>query len=202
MGFKMKGFPYSGKSPLKVVVPPSMIEAMDRARELGVPTPEANTTKIGPASTTPKAKKSGTKTKKSGPDWSKAPKMNTQARRDWYTKNKLAQDKTTKVAAEPVKVAPKKATIKPKLETKLKTAKEPVSKKETGDERRVAASELTRGKASRKYRKAERAEQEARDAGHTGNLRKAKRKAAKATRKRRKADRSRTDTERIIMDDF
>jgi len=52
--------------------------------------------------------------KKSGPDWSKAPKLNTQARRDWYTKNNLAQDKTTKVAAPP-KVAPKKVT---KVETK------------------------------------------------------------------------------------
>ena len=30
-------------------------------------------------------------------DWSKAPKLNTQKRADWYTKNNLKQDKTTKV---------------------------------------------------------------------------------------------------------
>jgi len=34
------------------------------------------------------------------PDWSKAPKNNTQARRDWYTKNNLKQDETTKVKSD------------------------------------------------------------------------------------------------------
>ena len=38
--------------------------------------------------------------KPKGPDWSKAPKNNTQARRDWYTKNKLKQDETTKVKSD------------------------------------------------------------------------------------------------------
>ena len=47
--------------------------------------------------------------KKSGPDWSTAPKNNTQARRDWYTKNNLAQDATTKLKPKPPK---KEATIK------------------------------------------------------------------------------------------
>ena len=37
---------------------------------------------------------------KKGPDWSKAPKNNTQARRDWYTKNNLKQDETTKVKSD------------------------------------------------------------------------------------------------------
>jgi len=32
---------------------------------------------------------------KSKVDWGKAPKLNTQARRDWYTANNLAQDSTT-----------------------------------------------------------------------------------------------------------
>ena len=40
------------------------------------------------------------KEKPKGPDWSKAPKNNTQARRDWYTKNKLKQDETTKVKSD------------------------------------------------------------------------------------------------------
>ena len=35
--------------------------------------------------------------KKSGPDWSTAPKNNTQARADWYKKNNLAPDSTTKI---------------------------------------------------------------------------------------------------------
>ena len=35
--------------------------------------------------------------KKSGPDWSTAPKNNTQARADWYKKNNLAPDNTTKL---------------------------------------------------------------------------------------------------------
>ena len=35
--------------------------------------------------------------KKSGPDWKTAPKNNTQERADWYKKNKLAPDSTTKL---------------------------------------------------------------------------------------------------------
>ena len=44
-----------------------------------------------------KVTKSKTKTKTKGPDWTKAPKVGTQKRRDWYTKNKLKQDDTTKI---------------------------------------------------------------------------------------------------------
>ena len=40
--------------------------------------------------TTPKAKTKSTK-----PDWTKAPKVGTQARTDWYKKHNLALDKTT-----------------------------------------------------------------------------------------------------------
>jgi hypothetical protein len=53
--------------------------------------------------------------KKSGPDWSKAPKLNTQARRDWYTKNNLAQDATTKL--KPAEKATATPTVKPAAET-------------------------------------------------------------------------------------
>jgi len=71
--------------------------------------------------------------KKSGPDWSKAPKLNTQARRDWYTKNNLAQDATTELKTttpkktepnktEPNKTEPKKTEPK-KTETKTTKTK-------------------------------------------------------------------------------
>ena len=44
------------------------------------------------------SKKTSTSTSTSNkPNWSKAPKNNTQARRDWYTKHNLAQDATTKL---------------------------------------------------------------------------------------------------------
>ena len=59
--------------------------------------------------------------KKSGPDFSKAPKLNTQARRDWYTKNNLAQDATTKLKpTTPKKIETKKVT---KVDKPTKTTK-------------------------------------------------------------------------------
>ena len=66
----------------------------------------------------PKKKANATQTKNKKPDWSKAPKLNTQARRDWYTKNNLAQDATTKLkpaAKTTTKPAAKLPTIKRKL---------------------------------------------------------------------------------------
>ena len=56
----------------------------------------AETAKLKTATQESATGKKSTTTKKKV-DWKKAPKMNTQARRDWYTKNKLAQDKTTKL---------------------------------------------------------------------------------------------------------
>ena len=98
----------NSKSPLEMYGKKSMAKMYGKSptRVAGKPTPESK-----------KAKVSGTK---SGPDWSKAPKMNTQARRDWYTKNNLAQDKTTKLkstARDPkteIKVDPTKGTTTPK----------------------------------------------------------------------------------------
>ncbi len=66
--------------------------------------------------------------KKSGPDWSKAPKLNTQARRDWYTKNNLAQDATTKL--KPASKTTTKPAAKPaaKTTTKVKSNLKPPTK--------------------------------------------------------------------------
>ena len=112
------------------------------------------------------------------------------ARKTKKAEKKLAKSKDGKVGG--VTLGLKAPGVSPAKKTDLGITDEP----------RVAASELTRGKASRKYRKAEKAEQQARDAAHYGNERKAKRKAKKAARKLRKAKKARTDTERIIMDDF
>jgi len=54
-------------------------------------------TKKKPSAAQTEKKPSATQAKNKKPDWSKAPKLNTQARRDWYTKNNLAQDATTKL---------------------------------------------------------------------------------------------------------
>ena len=64
--------------------------------------------------------------KKSGPDFSKAPKLNTQARRDWYTKNNLAQDATTKIT-------PKKIETKKVTKVEVKKAKPNVKKVEVNE---------------------------------------------------------------------
>jgi len=71
----------------------------------------------------PKKKANATQTKNKKPDWSKAPKLNTQARRDWYTKNNLAQDATTKLkpaaktTTKPTVKTTTKPTVKPKSST-------------------------------------------------------------------------------------
>ena len=73
---------------------------------------------------------------KSGPDWSKAPKMNTQARRDWYTKNNLAQDETTKLTSTaPEKVDSKKLT---KVESTVPKVAKAKSRRELANERIAA----------------------------------------------------------------
>ena len=53
---------------------------------------EPNTRKI-----TPTSKKKKKKSKSGKVDWSTAPKNNTQARKDWYTKHNLKHDDTTVV---------------------------------------------------------------------------------------------------------
>ena len=130
-----------GESPMKEV-PSAAVEAAKRARVAGKPTPESK-----------KAKVSSTK---SGPDWSKAPKMNTQARRDWYTKNNLAQDKTTKLkSTAPEKVASKKVTkvepkkTVPKVAKVAKVAKTK-SRRELANER-IAARRAKRKEKLKKF---------------------------------------------------
>jgi len=95
-------------------------------------------------------KKSSTTTKKKV-DWTKAPKMNTQARRDWYTKNKLAQDKTTKLkSTAPEKVASKKVT---KVEPKKTVPK--VAKVTKAKSRRELANERIAARRARRNAKLE-----------------------------------------------
>ena len=62
-------------------------------------------TKKKPSAAQTEKKPSATQAKNKKPDWSKAPKLNTQARRDWYTKSNL----------KPPTKLPKLSLTKPKL---------------------------------------------------------------------------------------
>ena len=74
------------------------------------------------------------------------------------------------------------------------TADDEISKAglDTIGEPRGRASEFTRGRTSRKYKKAEDLELETAKAANEGNERRARRLARRAARKRRRADRSRS----------
>jgi len=86
-----------------------------------------------------KGSNANTKKKTNKPDWSTAPKNNTQARINWYKKHNLKLDSTTTLPTE--KLEGQKATKieTPKVEKKL--AEQPTEKKATGSERRKAKND-------------------------------------------------------------
>ena len=128
-------------------------------------------------------------TKPKGPDWSKAPKLNTKARRDWYTKNNLAQDKTTKLkdvktdeggsegAAEAIKAQPevKKPTakedkIKKDIVTEKKSDVTSAREKKVKAKADVAKAKGNDKKAARLKKRADRIKKRATKGTGAGNL--------------------------------
>ena len=89
----------------------------------------------------------GSSEKPEGPDWSKAPKNNTQARRDWYTKNNLKQDETTKLKTnKPVETKPVESKSEETKNEEPKTDVDPVKPKGKKRAKRAARIEKRKQK--------------------------------------------------------
>ena len=172
-------------SPLNVVGLISLVglvgSALSRAKAKNQKAKEAKEETTKTPKTTEKKEKKETK----GPDWSKAPKNNTQARRNWYKKNNLAQDASTKLkevkATEPTKPAEKKVEKKVSTSNKAKIIEKntkKVDKIETRGDKKVDRIKARQEK--RKNRKANRAEnKEARVAGRASRKEARQEKRAK-----------------------
>ena len=141
--------------------------------------------------------------KPKGPDWSKAPKNNTQARRDWYTKNKLKQDETTKVKSD---TDTKPSTASKPSETKddkpkTKTRKQMRAEKRVGKlkKKQEKKGALTPGQQKRLYRNKSKAKGEKVQEKDKTNVGKAIKKGVDKVKdvvKKKKDDNSMSDADR------
>ena len=132
------------------------------------------------------------KTKK-GVDWSKAPKNNSQARRDWYTKNNLAQDSTTKLKSTDEKPKTEETTVeKPKVEVakeKLKVVKADVKEKQEGRQDTRKSKRISkRANRVQKREDIRAGRQAAKDKGLKGKAKRDAIKTAKAAAKKKQAE--------------
>ena len=193
MGFKMKGpsmnISYGGESNKQQKS--NLLKDNPVAKHASAMNMNGSPFHIDPVSAT------GSETpKKKGPDWSKAPKNNSQARRDWYKKNNLAQDKTTKLKENP-KVKPKvKPEVEPKGESKTEGAKKNLEKAKSSAKEGQESRQDTR-KAKRISKRANRVSkredirkgrQAAKDAGLKGKAKRTAIKDAKTAAKKKQAE--------------
>ena len=144
--FKMKGSPAKSNGGVKIFSKGYNVPWRGKDDK------EKNTTKTTTTKTTKtKNKKAKDSSTKSGPDWPKAPKMNTQARRDWYTKHNLAQDKTTELkSTAPPRVEPKKVTeVEPRYKRGPKPAAIGAKVAKTKSRRELANERIAARRARR-----------------------------------------------------
>ena len=147
--------------------------------------------KLDEVTVTGKGKKP--KPEKKGVDWSKAPKNNSQARRDWYTKNNLAQDSTTKLKSTVEKPKTEETTVE-KSKTKvakenLKVVKADVKEKQEGRQDTRKSKRISkRANRVQKREDIRAGRQAAKDKGLKGKAKRDAIKTAKAAAKKKQAE--------------